>query len=112
MNLRIYFTIALLCIGFTAVAHGEVISQAYELTLAQFTAPATANAGIAFKECDECEVLRMRVTDATSYSINGNQVRLEKFRQALSQIRDREQASVTVLRHLESNTVVSIGVSN
>lgn len=112
MNIKKLFTITLLCIGFAAGAQGDVVSQAYELTLSQFMAPTTANSGIAFKECDDCENLRTRVTDATSYSVNGDPVSLEKFRQAISQIRDREETSVTVLRHLESNTVVSISVSN
>jgi hypothetical protein len=112
MNFRKFFTIALLCIGFVAGAQGEVISQAYELTLKQFTVPTTNNSGIAFKECDECEVQRMRVTDNTSYSVNGKHVRLDEFRQAVAQLRGSDNASITVLQHLESNTVLAISVTN
>jgi len=112
MDSRKLFAIALIGIGFTASVHAEVISQAYELTMDQFTAPTTANSGIAFKECEDCEVLRMRVSAATSYTVNGKQVRLEDFRLAVAGLQGNEQASVTVLRHLESNTVQSISVSN
>ena len=112
MNIKKLLTITLICIGFATAAMGEIVSQAYELNLEQFVAPTTSNSGISFRECDDCEYLRMRVTERTSYSVNGKNVRLEDFRRAVSQIRDRENAFVTVLRHLESNTVVSISVTN
>ncbi|MGI9270293.1 MAG: hypothetical protein ACR2QT_00855 [Woeseiaceae bacterium] len=111
MNIKKLVTITLICVGFAASAQGDVVSQAHELTLSQFTAPTTNNASIAFKECDDCERLRTRVTNATSYSFDGKRVRLEKFRTAVSQVRDRDNTFVTVLRHLESNTVVSISVT-
>ena len=112
MNIKKLLAITLISIGLAAGAQGEVVAQAYELTMDQFTAPTTAHSGIAFKECDDCKALRMRVTAATSYTVNGKQVRLEDFRLAVSQLHGSEQASVTVLRHLESNTVVSISVTN
>jgi hypothetical protein len=111
MNIKKLLTITLICVGFAAGAHGQVVSQAYELLLSEFNAPTTANSGISFKECEECDVLRMRVTDATSYSVNGKTVRLPDFRTAVSQVRKRDEAYVTVLHHLESGTVVSISVS-
>ena len=111
MNIRKLFTITLICVGFAAGAQGDVVSQGHELTLSQFTAPTTNNSNIAFKECDDCDQLRTRVTNATSYSIDGKRVRLDEFRSAVSQVRDRDSASVTVLRHLESNTVLSISVT-
>lgn len=111
MNFKKLLTITLICVGIAASAQGDVVSQAHELTLSQFTAPTTANSGIAFKECDDCDRLRTRVTNATNYAIDGKRVRLEKFRSAVSQVRDRDNTFVTVLRHLESNTVLSISVT-
>jgi hypothetical protein len=112
MDIRKLFAMTLIGVGLAASVHAEVVSQAYELTMDQFTAPTTANSGLAFKECEDCEILRTRVTAATSYMVNGKQLRLDDFRLAVSQLRGSEQASVTVLRHLESNTVVSISVTN
>lgn len=112
MTMKKLLTITLICIGFAASAHGDVISNAHELTLSQFTAPATNNASIAFKECDDCERVRTRVTNATSYSFEGRKVRLDEFRAAVAQVRDRDESFVTVLRHLESNTVLAISVTN
>lgn len=112
MDIKKLLAFALIGVGLATGAQGEVVSQAYELTLSQFTAPTTTNSGIAFRECGDCEIQRTRVTAATSYSVNGKQVRLDDFRLAVSQFRDREATSVTVLRHLESNTVLAISVTN
>ncbi len=112
MDVRKLFAIALIGLGLAASVQAEVVSQAYELTMDQFTAPTTANSNIAFKECEDCQVLRMRVSAATSYTVNGKQVRLDDFRLAVAELRGNEQASVTVLHHLESNTVQSISVTN
>ena len=111
MNIKKLLSITLICVGFAAAAQGEVVSQAYELTLSEFLAPTTPNSGIAFKECDECDQVRIRVSNATGYSINGKSVRFEDFREAVAQAHDRDEKYVTVLHHLESDTVVSIDVS-
>ena len=110
MNIKKYLTVTMVCVGLSAAAYGQVVSQAYEVMLSEFRAPTTANSGIAFKECDDCEQKRIRVTAATSYAINGKRVRLEDFRKAVNQARDRDEKSVTVLHHLESNTVESLDV--
>ena len=75
MNIKKLLTITLIGIGFAANASGQVVSQAYELSLSAFTAPTTTNSNISFKECDECDLMRVRVTATTNYSVNGNSVR-------------------------------------
>jgi hypothetical protein len=111
MSIKKILTITLLCAGFASAAQGQVVSQAYELFLSNFMAPTTANSGISFKECDDCDNVRSRVTDATSYTVNGKRVRLEDFRQAVDQARGSDDSVVVVLHHLESDTVISIDVS-
>ena len=108
MNIKKLLSITLICVGFAAGANGQVVSQAYEVTLDRFDAPTTTNSRTAFTECEDCERKRIRVTAATSYSINGERVRLEDFRKAVNQARDRDEKGVTVLHNLESDTVVSI----
>ena len=105
--------IFLLCATFsaTAMGQGRVISQAYEILLNNFQAPVSVSSTIVFKECDECERQHVRVTEATLYSINGRSVRLEEFRIAILQTTDRDNKAVTVLHHLESNTIESIDAS-
>ena len=105
--------ISLICTAFssTAMGQGRVISQASEILLNNFQAPVSAVSTIVFKECDECEQQHARVTEATLYSINGRSVRLEEFRIAILQTTDHDNKAVTVLHHLESNTIESIDAS-
>jgi len=113
MSMKQLLTVTLVLASFAAHGQGQVVSQAYELDLSNFRAPTTANSSAAFKQCDECDQQRVRVTESTSYSVNGKRVRLDDFRKAVSQSRDRDRDGKTVilLHHLESDTVVSIDVS-
>ena len=106
---KIVFTV-LICVAFAANAYGQgrVISQAYEVMLDDFQAPASPAGNVIFRSCEECERVSVRVTATTKYSINGKTVRLEDFRVAVLQTNDRDNKSVTVLHHLESNSVESI----
>lgn len=112
MNIRKLLIILLLSASLPAIADFTVVARAYEIALINFQAPATANGGISFKRCDDCDRIRLQVNPATHYSINGTTVRLEKFRKVLLHVNDRNQPTVVVKHHLESDTVVSISVSN
>ena len=113
INIKKLLFISLICSVFsaTAIGQGRVISQAYEILLNNFQAPVSAVSTIVFKECDECDQQHVRVNEATRYSVNGSSVRLEEFRIAVLQATDRDSKAVTVLHHLESNTVESIDAS-
>lgn len=111
MKIKTVFTTTLLCLGLAMTAQAQVISQAYEVALSDFTAPATENGGVSFKQCTACNRQVVRVRSATRYTINGKAVDLEKFRKAISQARNGGDKSVTVLHHLESDTIESINVS-
>jgi hypothetical protein len=111
MNIKSIVAIALLSLGLSLAATGQVVSQAYEVALSDFRAPATLNGGVAFKQCESCERQLVRVTAATRYAINGKAVRLKDFRKAVSQASDRDEKTVIVLHHLESDTVSSLDVS-
>ena len=113
MNRLKILTIALLCFAGSAMAiEGEVVSRAYEVGLDQFQAPATANSRVFFTPCpDDCDRQSVRVTPETRYSVNGKAMKLTDFRKALLLVQDRRNAMVTVLHHLESDTVVSIDAS-
>jgi hypothetical protein len=90
---------------------GPVISQAYEIQLSKFRAPATANGGVSFQECDECARMSVRVTSGTLYKVNGKAVKLEDFKKALAYVSDRDEVGLIVLHHLESDTIEMIDVS-
>ncbi len=111
MNIRKILSVAVIAFGFAASAQAEVVSQAYEVMLNNLRAPATVSGTVAFKECEMCEHYVVRVTANTRYSINGNVVRFADFRKAVAAASNRDEVSVVVLHHLESDTVKSIDVS-
>ncbi len=104
-------TALLLGLCTAASADPKVVSRAYELTLADFRAPATENGGITFRTCDDCDFISARVGPGTRYTLDGKNIKLADLRNALRVVRDREAVFVTVLRHLESNTIVSVNVT-
>ena len=117
MTIRKSIAITLLSIGLAfstqavATSLGPVISQAYEIALSNFRAPATTNGGVAFQVCDDCERMSVRVTAGTSYKVNGKAVKLEEFKKAIAYVSDRDEVVLTVLHHLESDTIEMIDVS-
>ncbi len=111
MNIKTLLVVTLICLGLSAAAEDRIISRAYEIALSDFNAPVTQNGGVTFKECADCEQIRTRVTPATRYAINDKTVRLEDFRKAVGQVRDRDDHLVIVLHHLESDTIKSLNVS-
>ncbi len=102
--------IALLGLSMSAAAQDAIVSQAYEIPLAEFRGPVTPNGATTFRECTDCEAHYLRVTADTRYQLNGRAVRFDTFREALKRIRDRENTVVVLLHYLETDTVVSIDV--
>jgi len=113
MKMKFLIVAAILSLSLPAMAEFVTVSRAYEIALGDLTAPLTVNSKMMFSECSECDSRSIRVTPNTRYAINGRRMGLEKFRAALERI-DRidhpNKVPVTVLHHLESNTVVSVSV--
>ncbi len=106
--------IAGLLLGLSVSAHAdpEVISRAYELTLADFRPPATENGGVRFKSCPSCDFITLRVGPGTRYTLDGRPIKLEDLRKQILVYRSRESVHVGVLHHLESGTAQLIAVSS
>lgn len=101
--------VALVCLP--AMAEFTTVAEAYEIDLRDFRAPASPNGVVAFKTCSDCPLLSVRVTPATRYLLNGRNVRLHEFRNAVSGVIDRDDALVVVMHHLASDTVTSISIA-
>ena len=111
MKIKTLIIVTLLCLGLTVAVQSQIVSQAYEVTLSDLRTPTTENGAVAFKKCNECELMRVRVTSSTHYVINGKTVKLQDFRKTVRQASDHDENTATVLHHLESDTIVSIHVS-
>jgi len=111
MKLKVLITAALLSLALPATADMTVVQEAYEVALDNLRLPRAESGTIAFKECDRCEYIRLRVGADTRYQINGKAVPLNKFRAAMFEVDDRGNEAVTVLHHLERNQVTAVSVN-
>ena len=111
MHIRKTLIVIILCLSLPVVADFKTVSLAHEISLSNFSAPASENAAAIFKECDECDAMRVRVTANTRYLVNGKAVTLKEFRKSILGVRRREDELVIVLHHLESDTIEQISVT-
>ncbi|MEX2123912.1 MAG: hypothetical protein WD795_08460 [Woeseia sp.] len=110
MKIRtLLFTLAL-CASLPAAAVFEVVSKAHEVSLVDLRLPGSTSGTLTFKPCSECNFETIRVTASTRYEANNRSLTLEDFRNALGQIRHRREVTVTVLHHLESDTIKAVRV--
>ena len=111
MKLKLLIATALLCMAFPAAAEFTTVQEAYEIALSDLRLPRNNTGTIAFKECDSCDYMTVRVGADTRYTLNGKAVPLKMFRDALSVVEDRDDQPVTVLRHVERNQVTAVLVN-
>lgn len=111
MKFKVMITAMLLGMMLPAAADFTVVQEAYEVALSDIRLPRTESGTIAFKECDSCDYVTVRVGTDTVYRLNGNALSLGKFRAAVSSVEDRDSVPVTVLRHLERNQVTRVSVN-
>ena len=101
----------LACMSLPAsAAEGVVIERAYEVALSDFRVPPTTNSTVSFKACADCELLTVRVTHHTQYVLGNESVELKDFRRGISRARKREDVTVIVLHHLESDTITAVTI--
>ena len=55
--------------------------------------------------------LNARITGNTQFLVNGKSVELKEFRKQVFQVRDRLNKWLTVLHHLDQDTITSISVA-
>jgi ABC-type anion transport system duplicated permease subunit len=110
ISMRRLTALVLLAISAAAAADFVVVSQAYEVPLKELRLPGTATGTVTFRECKDCEYQTVRVTTGTQYRANGESLTLADFRKALESAPNPSDVAVTVLHHLESDTIQAIEV--
>ena len=111
MKLKLLITAALLGLALPAAADFKQVQDAYEIALSDLRLPRANGGTIAFKECATCEYRRLRVGSDMRYRLNGKDVTLKQFREAMATVEDRKGEAVTVLHHLERNQVTAVSVN-
>ena len=110
MKIRLLIAGVLLCVALPTSADFTIVQEAYEIALSDLQLPRDEFGTIAFKECEFCDYVSVRVGTDTRYTLNGKAMPLKEFREALSFVADRDDQPVTVLRHVERNQVTAVFV--
>ena len=111
MKTKLLIAAALLCLTLPAAADFVTVQEAYEIALSDLRMPLDESGTIAFKECESCDYVSVRVGADTRYTLNGKAVPLKEFREALLLVENPDDQPVTVLRHIERNQVTAVSVN-
>ncbi len=108
MKTKLIFTAMALMLTMPAIADFKLITQGYEVVLGEVRLPRNDGGSIAFKPCEACDYVTRRVAPDTRWEINGKATTLAQFRKRTEHLNDRDNHSVTVTRHVESNRITLI----
>lgn len=111
MNGKLTLLLTLAFFHAAAFADIRTITEAYEVDLSNFRAPGTANGTLAMRDCSSCTPKTLRVTSATRYIVNDQEVSLAEFRRQLASNGNKRDAMLVVSHHLESDLVTAVRVS-
>ena len=105
----LFATVVLLAAG-AASAQNLPASTTFEVLMKNFSFADTAVGAVSFKQCDDCDYQRLRLTPRSEYSINGERMRFEEFQSAVADFRanDGDDINVNVRRDDASGTVASV----
>ena len=103
--------VALTILCATAAADFNTVTRAHEVALSSFRLPISPSGTLGIRKCASCELGAYRVTTSTRYTVNGSDVDLREFRRLMLQVKNRDRVAVTVMHHLESDTVTQVQVS-
>ncbi len=110
MKIKVLITAFVLCLALPAAAQFTTTQLAHEVALNALRLPSHPSGTIAFKSFRECEYQTKRVSANTQYMLNGEQVKLDEFRSAVSHVRNRSEETVTVLHHLKEDVVIKVSI--
>lgn len=99
---------ALLAISVPAFGDFVTVAKAHELTLDDVRRPTSQYSPISFLPCESCDRVTVRLTAKTRYVVNGRDVRFGRFWELFERVDNKDEVSLAVLHHLETDTVMKI----
>ena len=111
MKIRITIATAFMLMCAAVSAQFMTVELAHEVSLSEFVVPVSQNGSLNFRACSDCKSFTARLTPRTRYIINNKDVELQEFRQRLGGVHNRDEHALTILQHLETNTVTYISIS-
>ena len=106
----IKLTAAALLLAVSALAYGAPKTTTFEVLLQNFDMAETAAGAVGFKECDECNYQRLRLTPRTTFKIDGKSLRFADFREAISsfELAGDDELNINVRRDNVTGTLASV----
>ncbi len=108
MKTRMIFATLLLALALPAAAQFRTIQQAYEVELVNLRLPQSESGTLGFKTCEECAFVTKRLSEDTTWILNGKSMSLKKFRLGVARVTERSNQYVTVLHHLEKDRITKV----
>jgi hypothetical protein len=108
MKTKLFLTAAALLLTAPAIAEFTLVTEGAETVLADVRLPRNDHGTIAYKPCEGCDFVTRRVAPDARWEINGKAVTLPQFRKRTEQLADRDDHTVTVTRHIESNRITLV----
>ncbi len=108
MRIKIIIATALLAIALPAAAQFRTIQQAYEVELMNLRLPQSESGTLGFKTCEECAFVTKRLSEDTTWILNGKSMSLKNFRLGVARVSERSNQYVTVLHHLEKDRITKV----
>ncbi len=108
---KIAFAVVAAFLTIPALAQIILVTDSYEVALSDVRLPHADGGTIAFKPCEECSYDTRRVNGAVRWELNGKAVSLSKFRKRCEKIEDRDNNTVTITRHIESNRITKVAIT-
>lgn len=99
MMIKFKVTIAALLLTFSAavMAQGNGPSVTiFEALLKNFSMAESTNGAIGFRQCDDCDYVRLRVTPRSTFMIDGRYMRFQDFKKAIVDFESTGQIEVNV----------------
>lgn len=110
MKFKVLIAAIVLAFAVPAFAQITTVALAHEVNLNDVRFPQSAAGTIGFRPCGECEYATIRVTGNTRWVLNGEPVTLEKFREGLAHITNRNTEIVTITHHLEEDRITEVSI--
>jgi hypothetical protein len=113
MTMRITAALLTAILYFQSSAFGQftIVELAHEIPLTEFTVPVTRNGTLNFRQCSDCKQFSARMTPQTRFIVNDQDVDLKEFRERVLALGRSEEHVLTILQHVEKNTVTFISIS-
>jgi hypothetical protein len=108
MKTKLFLTAMALVLTVPAVADFTLITQGAEVVLGEIRLPRNDGGTIAYKPCEECDIVTRRVAPDARWEINGKAVTLPEFRKRTENLINRDNHTVTVTRHIKSNRITLV----